>query len=89
MKFIDCTDLIEPIMFECKTEWFNKSMLFDNIPVRHIMFHAQPSEREREEMRILYVAMTRAIRSFSWIKVDNKNTMSWQKMIWEDEHNAI
>ena len=49
MKFIDCTDLIEPIMFECKTEWFNKSMLFDNIPVRHIMFHAQPSEREREE----------------------------------------
>lgn len=50
---------------------------------------SEESEREREEMRILYVAMTRAIRSFSWIKVDNKNTMSWQKMIWEDEHNAI
>lgn len=44
---------------------------------------AEKAEREREEMRILYVAMTRAIRSFSWFKIENKNTMSWQKMIWE------
>ena len=45
---------------------------------------AEKAEREREEMRILYVAMTRAIRSFSWFKIENKNTMSWQKMIWEE-----
>lgn len=43
----------------------------------------EEKEREREEMRVLYVAMTRAIRSFSWLILDNKNTMSWQRMIWE------
>lgn len=45
----------------------------------------EAEERQREEMRILYVAMTRAIRSFSWLIVDNKNTVSWQSMIWEGE----
>ena len=45
----------------------------------------EKEEREREEMRILYVAMTRAIRSFSWFTIDGKDTTSWQKMIWEEE----
>ena len=45
----------------------------------------EKAEREREEMRILYVAMTRAIRSFSWFTIDGKDTTSWQKMIWEEK----
>ena len=39
----------------------------------------------REEARILYVAMTRAIRSFSWISLDNKKTMCWQNLVWEEK----
>ena len=38
-------------------------------------------ERSREETRILYVAMTRAIRSFSWIEVGNKRDLNWQSLI--------
>ncbi len=38
-------------------------------------------EMSREETRILYVAMTRAIRSFSWIELEGKNGLSWQKLI--------
>lgn len=45
----------------------------------------ETEERQREEMRILYVAMTRAIRSFSWLILDHKNTVSWQSMIWKGE----
>jgi DNA helicase II / ATP-dependent DNA helicase PcrA len=41
----------------------------------------EKSERSREETRILYVAMTRAIRSFSWITLQNKNNKSWQNLI--------
>lgn len=44
----------------------------------------EKSERMREEARILYVAMTRAIRSFSWISVDGKNNDCWQNLIWEE-----
>lgn len=39
------------------------------------------SEKSREETRILYVAMTRAIRSFSWIAVQGKQNLSWQNLI--------
>ena len=39
------------------------------------------SERAREETRILYVAMTRAMRSFSWISVEGSKTLSWQMLI--------
>ena len=39
------------------------------------------AEKSREETRILYVAMTRAIRSFSWIELAGKNVLSWQSLI--------
>lgn len=45
----------------------------------------EKSERMREETRILYVAMTRAIRSFSWISLNGKNSKCWQNLIWEGE----
>lgn len=49
----------------------------------------EKSERMREETRILYVAMTRAIRTFSWISLNGKNSMCWQNLIWEDENNGL
>lgn len=49
----------------------------------------EKSERVREETRILYVAMTRAIRSFSWISMNGKNSKCWQNLIWEDESNGV
>ena len=49
----------------------------------------EKSERMREETRILYVAMTRAIRSFSWIALDGKGCKCWQNFIWEDKNNAV
>ena len=42
---------------------------------------SEKSERSREETRILYVAMTRAIRSFSWITLDGKGNLSWQSLL--------
>lgn len=45
----------------------------------------EKNERMREEARILYVAMTRAIRSFSWIELANKKTKCWQNIIWEEK----
>lgn len=45
----------------------------------------EKNERIREEARILYVAMTRAIRSFSWIALDNRKTKCWQNLVWEEE----
>lgn len=47
-------------------------------------FYSEDTEREekaREETRILYVAMTRAIRSFSWIALEGKQNLSWQNLI--------
>ena len=41
----------------------------------------EKSEKAREEARILYVAMTRAIRSFSWVSVEGKHNLSWQNLI--------
>ncbi len=41
----------------------------------------EKAEKSREETRILYVAMTRAIRSFSWISVEGKQNLSWQNLI--------
>ncbi len=41
----------------------------------------EKSEKAREETRILYVAMTRAICSFSWIEVEGKQSLSWQNLI--------
>ena len=43
----------------------------------------EKNERMREEARILYVAMTRAIRSFSWIALEEKNNKCWQNLVWE------
>lgn len=45
----------------------------------------EKNERMREEARILYVAMTRAIRSFSWIELENKKSKCWQNLIWEEK----
>ena len=44
----------------------------------------EKNERMREEARILYVAMTRAIRSFSWVALDNKKNKCWQNLVWEE-----
>ncbi len=41
----------------------------------------EKSEKVREEARILYVAMTRSIRSFSWVEVQGKQNLSWQNLI--------
>ncbi len=41
----------------------------------------EQSEKAREEARVLYVAMTRAIRSFSWIAIEGKQNLSWQNLI--------
>lgn len=46
---------------------------------------AEIDERYREETRILYVAMTRAIRSFSWIFQEDRAYDSWQTMIEPEE----
>ena len=43
----------------------------------------EKNERMREEARILYVAMTRAIHSFSWIALENKAGNCWQNLILE------
>lgn len=45
----------------------------------------EKAERSREEARILYVAMTRAIRSFSWIVQDNVNGLAWQGLVCTEE----
>lgn len=42
---------------------------------------AEQAEKSREETRILYVAMTRAIRSFSWIELEGRSALSWQALI--------
>ena len=48
------------------------------------------SEMSREETRILYVAMTRAIRSFSWIELAGRSKLSWQFLIeQEDGSHAV
>ena len=49
----------------------------------------EKSERMREETRILYVAMTRAIRNFSWISLSGKKSKCWQNLIWEGEDNGL
>lgn len=41
----------------------------------------EKSEKAREEARILYVTMTRSIRSFSWIEIQGKQNLSWQNLI--------
>lgn len=41
----------------------------------------EKSEKAREEARILYVAMTRSICSFSWIEIQGKQNLSWQNLI--------
>lgn len=43
----------------------------------------EKNERMREEARILYVAMTRAIRSFTWISLDRVKSVCWQNLIRE------
>lgn len=41
----------------------------------------EKAEKSREEARVLYVAMTRAMRSFSWIAIEGKQNLSWQNLI--------
>lgn len=43
--------------------------------------NVERDERKREETRILYVAMTRAIETFSWIVLRDKKSVSWQDLI--------
>ena len=51
----------------------------------HFDENSEINERMREEARILYVAMTRAISSFSWISLENKRGNCWQNLIWEEQ----
>ena len=45
-------------------------------------FQEEIDQRVCEEARILYVALTRAIRNCIWMKdVDKKSTMSWSKFL--------
>jgi ATP-dependent exoDNAse (exonuclease V) beta subunit len=56
----------------------------------HFNMSAEVEERSREETRVLYVAMTRAIRSFSWIEISNNSTLNWQNLIEKEEQgNAL
>ena len=52
-------------------------------PIRNDYYNeqAEKAEKSREEARILYVAMTRAIRSFSWIDLQGRRGLSWQSLI--------
>ncbi len=43
----------------------------------------EKAEKSREEARILYVAMTRAVRSFSWIDLQGSKGLTWQSLIEE------
>lgn len=45
----------------------------------------EKNERMREEARILYVAMTRAMSSFSWISLEGKRGNCWQNLIWREQ----
>ena len=56
-------------------------------PIRNNYYNLdlEKEEKEREETRILYVAMTRAIKSFSWINLEKKSSLSWQNMIYMEE----
>lgn len=54
-----------------------QNLYFDNV--------VEKAEKSREETRILYVAMTRAIRSFSWIELEGKNALSWQNLISKED----
>lgn len=56
-------------------------------PIRNDYYDEQieKAEKSREETRILYVAMTRAIRSFSWIDLQGKKSLSWQSLIDAEE----
>ena len=56
-------------------------------PIRNNYYNPdlEEEEKEREETRILYVAMTRAIKSFSWINLEKKSSLSWQNMIYMEE----
>jgi superfamily I DNA/RNA helicase len=55
----------------------------DCLPIKNDYYSedTEKEERSREETRILYVAMTRSIRSFSWINLQTKNWLSWQNLI--------
>lgn len=45
-------------------------------------FNQEKEDKQKEEARILYVAMTRAIRYFSWIVLlDSKSKSSWQSLL--------
>ena len=43
----------------------------------------EKAEKSREETRVLYVAMTRAVRSFSWIDLQGSKGLTWQSLIEE------
>lgn len=44
-------------------------------------FAQEAAERMNEETRVLYVAMTRAIRAFSWIELQSSRSTSWQTLL--------
>ncbi len=66
---------------------YSMSLGDDVPPIQNDFYNEniEKAEKSREETRILYVAMTRAIRSFSWINVGHKKTLSWQTLIHREE----
>lgn len=85
-------DYIKPSQMQVSTERVGDNIRIgyrinlggdDGGAVQNEYYNAQieRAEKSREETRILYVAMTRAIRSFSWIVLEGKKSLSWQKLI--------
>lgn len=64
----------------------------DSLSIQNSNFDYQRelAERMREETRILYVAMTRAIRSFTWIDTgENERQLTWQALLKGWNNNAL
>lgn len=41
----------------------------------------EKTEKQKEETRVLYVAMTRSRKGFSWIELENNKKVSWQSLL--------
>lgn len=65
---------------------------YDDSLIQNSYFNPQVELEERlhEETRILYVAMTRAIRSFIWLDTESKaRSLSWQSILREVSRDAL
>ena len=58
----------------------------DNLKMHNNFFDAkeEAEEKLREETRVLYVAMTRSRKGFSWIETEDNKKNSWQTLLQEE-----